>query len=113
MVFETTTSLSPADVFARAKRFFAERVPSTAAFPEKEGPGWLVLRGQGGEEVALAAVAGDGATRVRTATGDPTVGPARLQAVRHVAGPDLVCFAKGKGEARQASSIQSARTRTK
>ncbi|MEP6590353.1 MAG: hypothetical protein ABJC19_04135 [Gemmatimonadota bacterium] len=68
MVFETTTSLSPADVFARAKRFFAERVPNTAVFPEKEGPGWLVLRGQGGEEVALAAVAGDGETKVRGST---------------------------------------------
>lgn len=68
MVFETTTSLEPADVFARAKRFFAERVPATAAFPEKEGPGWLLLRGQGGEEVALAAFAADGATRVRGST---------------------------------------------
>ncbi|MEO5798286.1 MAG: hypothetical protein ABIZ70_04130 [Gemmatimonadales bacterium] len=68
MVFETTTSLAPAEVFQRAKRFFAERVPNTAAFPEKEGPGWLVLRGQGGEEVALAAFPSEGATRVRGST---------------------------------------------
>ena len=27
-----------------------------AAFPEKEGPGYLVLRGQGGEEIALAVM---------------------------------------------------------
>ena len=68
MVFETTTSLAADDVMARAKRFFAERVPHSAAFPEREGPGFLVLRGQGGEEVALAAFASDGGTRVRGST---------------------------------------------
>ena len=62
MVFETTTTLAADEVFARAKKFFAERVPHSAAFPEREGPGFLVLRGQGGEEVALAAVSSDGAT---------------------------------------------------
>ena len=54
MIFETTTTLSAAEIFARAKRFFAERVPQSAAFPEREGPAYLVLRGQGGEEIALA-----------------------------------------------------------
>lgn len=68
MVFETTTSLAPTEVFQRAKRFFAERVPNTAAFPEKEGPGWLLLRGQGGEEIALAAFSSGAATRVRGST---------------------------------------------
>ncbi len=68
MVFETTTTLAADEVFARAKRFFAERVPHSAAFPEREGPGFLVLRGQGGEEVALAAVARDGSTHVRGST---------------------------------------------
>jgi hypothetical protein len=68
MVFETTTTLATDEVFARAKRFFAERVPNTAAFPEREGPGFLVMRGQGGEEVALAAFAKDGATHVRGST---------------------------------------------
>jgi hypothetical protein len=68
MVFETTTTLPADEVFRRAKRFFAERVPATSAFPEKEGPGYLVLRGQGGEEVALAAFPADGATRVRGST---------------------------------------------
>jgi hypothetical protein len=65
MVFETTTTLAAAEVFVRAKRFFAERVPQSAAFPEQEGPAYLVLRGQGGEEVALAVYAKDGATHVR------------------------------------------------
>ena len=68
MVHEITTTLSAADVIARAKRFFSERIPHTAAFPEKEGPGWVTLRGQGGEEVAIAVFAGDGANRVRAST---------------------------------------------
>ena len=68
MVFETMTTLAPDDVVARAKRFFADRVPNSAAFPEKEGPGWVVLRGKGGEEIALAAIPTGGATRVRGST---------------------------------------------
>lgn len=68
MVFETTTTLAADEIFVRAKRFFAERVPHSAAFPEREGPGFLVLRGQGGEEVALAVYAKDGATHVRGST---------------------------------------------
>lgn len=68
MVFEVVTTLDGAEVLRRAKRFFAERVPMQAAFPEKEGPTWLVLRGQGGEEIALAAVSGPDGTRVRAST---------------------------------------------
>lgn len=65
MIFETTTALSGDEVLRRAKRFFGERVPQSAAFPEREGPAHLVLRGQGGEEIAIAVFSGDGATRVR------------------------------------------------
>ncbi len=68
MVHETTTSLSAADVIARAKAFFSERVPHNAAYPETEGPGFLTLRGQGGEEIALAIVPTAGAQRVRAST---------------------------------------------
>jgi hypothetical protein len=68
MVHETLTTLPPAEVLARAKRFFAERVPAMAAFPEREGPTWLTLRGQGGEEIALSAVADGVVTRVRVST---------------------------------------------
>lgn len=68
MVHETTTSLPGADVLARAKRFFAERVPNTAAFPEEEGPAHLVLRGQGGEELVIAVMGTDAGTRVRGST---------------------------------------------
>lgn len=65
MVYETTTSLPPDQVLDRAERFFGERVPLTAAFPEERGTGHLVLRGQGGEEVAIAVQVTDGGTRVR------------------------------------------------
>ena len=68
MVFEVVTTLDGAEVLRRAKSFFAERVPMYAAFPEKEGPTFLVLRGQGGEEIAFAVVPGPGATRVRAST---------------------------------------------
>jgi hypothetical protein len=68
MVFDYVTSLDGPTVLARAKAFFAERVPQYAAYPEKEGPGWLVLRGQGGEEIALAAVPIEGGWRVRGST---------------------------------------------
>lgn len=68
MVHETVTSLDPAAVLELANRFFSERVPNQAAFPEKQGPTWLSLRGQGGEEIALAALPGEAGTRVRAST---------------------------------------------
>jgi hypothetical protein len=68
MIQHALTTLPAADVLARAKQFFAERVPHSAAYPEQEGPTWLVLRGQGGEEVALAALPSNGVTRVRAST---------------------------------------------
>ena len=69
MIHSTTVSLPPHEVLERAKRFFAERVPNAAAFVEKEGPGFLVLHGQGGEEIALHVwVDTTGKTRVRAST---------------------------------------------
>jgi hypothetical protein len=68
MTQEYETTLSGADVIARAKAFFAERVPLSAAYPEKEGPGYLVLRGQGGEEVVMSVTAAEGGTRIRAST---------------------------------------------
>jgi hypothetical protein len=68
MTYEVVTTLDGAEVLRRAKSFFAERVPMYAAFPEKEGPNFLVLRGQGGEEIALAAIPAPGGTRVRAST---------------------------------------------
>jgi hypothetical protein len=68
MTYEVVTTLDGAEVLRRAKSFFAERVPNYAAFPEKEGPNFLVLRGQGGEEIAFAASPVPGGTRVRAST---------------------------------------------
>jgi hypothetical protein len=64
----STVSLPPAEVLARAKQFFAERVPHASAYVEKEGPRFVVLRGQGGEEVAISAWEEGGVTRVRAST---------------------------------------------
>ncbi|HWC73234.1 MAG TPA: hypothetical protein VG454_04785 [Gemmatimonadales bacterium] len=55
MIHTTSVSLPPADVLARAQQFFAERVPQAAAFLEKSGPGFITLRGQGGEEIVMSA----------------------------------------------------------
>jgi hypothetical protein len=68
MVYQVVTALDGAEVLHRAKRFFAERVPMQAAFPEKEGPAYLTLRGQGGEEIALAVAPAPGGTSVRAST---------------------------------------------
>lgn len=68
MTHEAVTSLPPPEILARAKEFFADRVPNNAAYPEKEGPGFLTLRGQGGEEIALAVMPADGGSRVRAST---------------------------------------------
>ena len=68
MLHETMTSLPVAEVLTRAKAFFAERVPSSAAFPEREGASFVTLRGQGGEEIAVAATEAPGGTRVRAST---------------------------------------------
>ena len=80
MIHTTTVSLPPAAVLERVKQFFAERVPQAAAYVENEGPQFVVLRGQGGEEVVVRAWAdggggegapggvGGGTTRVRAST---------------------------------------------
>jgi hypothetical protein len=60
MIHTVTVGLAPGDVLARAKAFFAERVPHASAFPEKEGPQFVLLRGQGGEEVVISARSPDG-----------------------------------------------------
>jgi hypothetical protein len=68
MTYQTVTTLGAADVLARAKRFFAERMPLLAAYPEKEGPTFLVLRGQGGEEIAIGVTPVPGGSKVRGST---------------------------------------------
>lgn len=68
MTHTTTVTLPPADVLARAKSYFAERLPHQAAYIEKEGPQYVALRGQGGEEVVFHAAADGAVTRVRAST---------------------------------------------
>lgn len=68
MLSEMTTSLPGGEVIRRAKEFFADRVPHFGAFLEKEGPTWAAFRGQGGEEIAIAAFPVDGGTRVRASS---------------------------------------------
>jgi hypothetical protein len=65
---EITTTLPAKDVLASAIVFFTQRNPLYATFLEKEGPGYATFRGQGGEEIVLAASEKDGATRVTGST---------------------------------------------
>ena len=65
---EYRSTLPPAEVLAQAKQFFSRRNSLYATFLEKEGPGYLTFRGQGGEEVVIAATARDGATLVTGST---------------------------------------------
>lgn len=58
------TSDSPERVLRGARSFFADSSTIYPAFVEREGPNHLVLRGQGGEEVVIAAFAEDGGTVV-------------------------------------------------
>jgi hypothetical protein len=62
---QARTTLAPAEALAAATRFFAGQLGIYAAFPEKSGPTYVNLRGQGGEELVVGvAVAADGATVV-------------------------------------------------
>ena len=52
---ETHTSLSPADVLHAAREFFTARNSLYAAFIDQVGPTHVTMRGQGGEELVIAA----------------------------------------------------------
>ena len=58
------TSLAPAAVLTAAKAFFGARNAVYTAFLERESATSVVLRGQGGEEIVVAAQADGGATLV-------------------------------------------------
>jgi hypothetical protein len=60
--------MPPADVIAAAKRFFARNTSINAAFLDKEGPSFVSLRGQGGEEVVIGVRPVDGGTAVTGST---------------------------------------------
>jgi hypothetical protein len=65
---EYRSTLSPAEVLAAAKKFFTRSSSIYATFLEKEGPGYVTFRGQGGEELVIAATVRDGATLVTGST---------------------------------------------
>ncbi|MES3034208.1 MAG: hypothetical protein V4813_09450 [Gemmatimonadota bacterium] len=61
---EVHTALDGAAVLAAATDFFTTRNGIYAAFPEKSGPTYVALRGQGGEEVIVGVAEVPGGTRV-------------------------------------------------
>lgn len=61
---EARTSLDGAAVLTAAKRFFARQNGIYSAFVEKEGPTWVSMRGQGGEEILIATESAGNGTRV-------------------------------------------------
>ena len=67
-VQEAVTTLSPQDVISAAKTFFARRNSIYSAFLEKEGPGYVTFRGQGGEEIVIGVVAIGNQTKVTAST---------------------------------------------
>ncbi len=62
------TVLSPEDVVAAARTFFGRRSGIYSAFLDKEGPGYVTFRGQGGEEIVIGAVAQGTDTHVTAST---------------------------------------------
>jgi hypothetical protein len=65
---EYRSTLSPAEVLAQAKSFFTRRNSLYATFLEQESPSHVSFRGQGGEELIIAAIPRDGATLVTGST---------------------------------------------
>jgi hypothetical protein len=65
---EYRSTLPPAEVLAQAKKFFTRRNSLYATFLEQEGPGYVTFRGQGGEEIVIAAAPRDTATLVTGST---------------------------------------------
>lgn len=61
---EQITVLPPDEVLSRARQFFARRNGIYSTFLEREGPGFVTFRGQGGEEVVIGTAKHDAGTRV-------------------------------------------------
>ncbi|MEO7520238.1 MAG: hypothetical protein ABIW79_00340 [Gemmatimonas sp.] len=65
---ERITSLPVPEVLEAAIRFFVRRSGVYSAFVEKQGPTYVVLRGQGGEEIAIGARVTEAGTSVSGST---------------------------------------------
>ena len=63
-LLEHRTSLDPATVLGAAREFFTRRNSLYAAFIEQESPTHVTMRGQGGEELVIAATPSSGGTLV-------------------------------------------------
>jgi hypothetical protein len=61
---EFRSTLAPAEVLTRAKTFFTRHNSLYATFIDTEGPNHVTFRGQGTEEIVVAAIERDGATLV-------------------------------------------------
>ena len=65
---EYRTPPTPAEVLVEAKDFFSRRNSLYATFLDREGPTFVSFRGQGGEELIIAATADASGTRVTGST---------------------------------------------
>jgi len=65
---EITTTLPADEVIKRAKTFFSRRPSLYAAFVDRQGENFCTFRGQGGEEIVIAAAKTDAGTRVTGST---------------------------------------------
>jgi hypothetical protein len=65
---EFKSTAAPAEVLDRAKKFFSRHVSIYAAFLERESASHVAFRGQGGEELIIAAHAQNGYTLVTGST---------------------------------------------
>ncbi len=65
---EAVTVLSPDDVIAAARTFFGRRSGIYSAFLDRQGPGYVTFRGQGGEEIVIGAASEGSDTRVTGST---------------------------------------------
>ena len=63
-LLEQRTTMEPARVLRAARDFFSTRSTLYAAFVEQEGPTHVTMRGQGGEELVIAATPENGHTLV-------------------------------------------------
>lgn len=61
---EHRTTLEPKLVLDAARDFFSRRNSLYAAFVDQEGPTHVTMRGQGGEEIVIAATPAPGGTLV-------------------------------------------------
>ena len=65
---ECRTTLSPDEVLRQATEYFSQRSSLYATFPDRVGAGFRTFRGQGGEEIVIAAMPEQGATLVTGST---------------------------------------------